>query len=87
MTNRLKITADGPLPVKGVMVSLDGAEIQNELRGLRLHMAADRITTVELDVSVVDMTEVDTEVKAFIPAGTRDLLIKIGWTPPAEEAS
>lgn len=63
-------------------VRLDGVDISNTLRGLRLSMSCTDVTTVELDVAVIETTELSAEVSAHIPDTTRDLLIRLGWTPP-----
>lgn len=65
-------------------VRLDGVDISNTLRGLRLSMSCTDVTTVELDVAVVETTDLSAPVSAHIPAETRDLLVRLGWTPPEE---
>lgn len=83
--SRLEIVTKGPSG-DGAVVRLDGTEIQNALRGLSLDMEVGEITTARLDVLVVDTTDFDGDVSAHIPEAARELLIKLGWTPPPEDS-
>jgi hypothetical protein len=77
--SNLRIVTTG---VRGATIELDGNDIADAVRGLRLDMHVGAVTVAELDVVVVDQTEIASEVKARIPDGTRSLLIALGWTPP-----
>ena len=57
------------------------------LGGLSLSLGVGEIPTGVLNVL---LREVDTEVenpRVVVPDKTRDLLVRLGWTPPAEEES
>lgn len=80
---RLEITSRGVVGPAST-VQLDGVDISNALRGLRLNMAVGDVASAELDVMVVETTAVDIEATAHIPPEARDLLIRLGWTPPED---
>lgn len=69
-------------------VVLDGRDISRAVRGLRLHAGVGELTTVELELPVVVVSELS---GALVLAGledeVRELLVELGWTPPAEEGS
>lgn len=83
--SRLEIADKSGCSASG-SVRLDGHDISHALRGLRLNMMVGELNIAELDVDVVavELTSVDAEVKAHIPADTHDLLVRLGWTPPEE---
>jgi hypothetical protein len=67
------------------VVEVDGQDVANGLRGYTLRSKAGHMPTLELDLRVFD-TEVDGEARVVVPAGTREALIKLGWTPPGGSA-
>lgn len=68
----------------GGTVMLDGEDISDGVRGLTLEAAVGEVTRVTLDIPVVVTSEAADNVEVFMPDQTRDLLIKLGWTPPSE---
>ena len=81
---KLRIGGSG-LP-GGTQVELDGQDIVSALTGLSLHIGVDQRPTAVLEVLLHD---VDTELenpRVIVPETTRDLLVRLGWTPPVEEA-
>lgn len=70
----------------GHHVELDGHDIANSVLGMSLELKAGHETTATLHL-VLDEIPTDTdEVRAHLPDETHDLLVQLGWTPPAEEA-
>lgn len=67
-------------------IKLNGEEIQRSLSGLTIRGdASDPTFDVELRVRVFEDLRFETQwANVTIPNETRDLLIKLGWTPPAE---
>lgn len=81
-THRLAITARG----LGSTVHLDGHDIGSALTGLTLTLSAGQAPTATLDLAIHNVTELqDSETRILIPDATRDALIALGWTPPADE--
>lgn len=71
----------------GQIVELDGVDISRALYGLSLTIRAGDMPSAVLDVVVEEIpTELD-EVRAYLPDATKELLVRLGWTPPAEEGS
>jgi hypothetical protein len=71
----------------GHVVEVDGVDISRALLGLTLYVRAGDMPTAVLDVVAEEIpTELD-DVRAYLPEATKDLLVRLGWTPPAEEAS
>ena len=64
----------------GYLVELDGHDVSNALRGLTLEINAGDMPTATLRV-------VAEEVRAYLPDATKELLVRLGWTPPTEEGS
>lgn len=79
---KLRISSDG---IVG-NVQLDGQDVSHALAGLKLRMAAGELPQATLDVLVHDLST-EVEARVVIPQETRDLLVRLGWTPPAEEAT
>lgn len=79
---RLEITNKGVVGCD-TTIRLDGIEIQNVLRRVRLDMQLGEIATAELEVVAWETTEVATDsVRVVVADESQDLLIKLGWTPP-----
>lgn len=71
----------------GQVVELDGVDVSRALLGLTLYLRGGEMPTAFLDVVAEEIpTELD-EVRAYLPEATKDLLVRLGWTPPAEEAT
>jgi hypothetical protein len=70
----------------GWIVELDGHDIARALAGLTVRLTGDPIATATLDVIAEELPEEIGEVKAYLPDATKDLLVRLGWTPPTEEA-
>lgn len=71
----------------GHRVGLDGVDIANSILGLTVTVKAGEETTAALDL-VLDEIPTDTDdVLVHLPEATRDLLVRLGWTPPAEEST
>ena len=72
----------------GGAVHLDGHDISNALAGVSLHMKSGHLPTAVLDVYVHEMPTGDVrEAHVDLPPATRDLLVRLGWTPPVKEAT
>jgi hypothetical protein len=70
----------------GTTIELDGRDIAGVVTGLSLRIGLDDRPTATLDVVLYDMsTEVENP-RVVVPEKTWDLLVRLGWTPPAEEA-
>lgn len=81
--SRVKITGDGLPGSTGI--HLDGHDVARTVRALTLSLGPDRLPSVELDVLVFGEMELDVEgAQVLLPEATRELLVRLGWTPPAE---
>lgn len=81
----LRISGTG-LP-GGTAVELDGMDITSAIDALSLRLSVSEHPTGVLNVL---LHKVDTEVenpRLVVPDETRDLLVRLGWTPPAEESA
>lgn len=79
----LRISGPGPAG----RVELSGQDISNALSGLSLRLEAGCVPTATLDLVLWELpTELDT-VQVKVPDATKELLVRLGWTPPAEEAT
>lgn len=80
----LKISTPTDRP--GQVIELDGVDISRAVIGLSLNIRAGEMPTVVLDVVAEELpTQLD-EVRAYLPDATKELLVRLGWTPPTEEA-
>ena len=79
---KVQISSDG---VTG-RLHLDGQDISQVLDGVDLKLRPGCLPEVTLGVIVHDLTT-EVEAKVVIPQETHDLLVRLGWTPPAEEAT
>jgi hypothetical protein len=69
----------------GHRVELDGHDIANSVLGVTVAFKGGEMPAATLDL-VLDEIPTDTdEVRVHLPDETRDLLVRLGWTPPAEE--
>ncbi|MFI6883389.1 hypothetical protein [Streptosporangium canum] len=63
---------------------VDGHDISNGVRSLRLALNPGEIPTVELGLGIIEIDRMESEqAELYIPDTTRDALITLGWTPPA----
>lgn len=71
----------------GTQIELDGRDIANVVTGLSLRVGVDSLPEVTLGVvlHVLD-TELENP-RVVVPDATKELLVRLGWTPPAEEAT
>lgn len=81
---RLRIST--PTDRGGQVVELDGVDVSRALLGLTLRLRAGDMPTAVLDVIAEEIPTELAEVRACLPEATKDLLIRLGWTPPVEEA-
>lgn len=79
---KLRIGTDG---VVG-SVHLDDQDISSALQGADLKLRPGCLPEVTLDVIVYDLSS-EVEGTVVVPSETRELLVRLGWTPPAEEAT
>lgn len=71
----------------GTQIELDGEDIASAVTGLTLRVGVESVPTAVVDVV---LHELDTDLehpRVTVPDKTRDLLVRLGWTPPAEEAT
>lgn len=80
--NHLQIRGEGGRAT----VVLDGVELQDGLAGLTLTMCAGELPQLRLDPLVIT-TAVDYKgpAAAHVHPGAREVLIALGWTPPAHD--
>jgi hypothetical protein len=65
-------------------VRLDGLDIANGIRNLTLQMGVDHdIPVATLDLVVWSVEDVELAAVPRVPDATRELLVGLGWTPPA----
>jgi hypothetical protein len=84
--SRIEISGTG-LP-GGTAVRLDGQDIINAVRGLKLALGVGQLPELELDVVIRDAVELELQdVQVYLPNSTRELLVRLGWTPPDERTS
>lgn len=69
----------------GTTVELDGRDVSRYLRGAIVRLDAGHLPTVTLDVVVHDLSAETAETHVVIPDETRELLTRLGWTPPEGE--
>ena len=79
----LRISSNGPTS----SVHLDDQDISAALRGLTLRLNPGDMPQARLDVVALDVSTYSDDVQVYLPDATRDLLVRLGWTPPAEEAT
>ena len=82
MGKRLKFTQEG----RKQTVELDGEDISSAIRSMTLDVEAAQPPTVHLNLVVFEIETDLGETRIHITDSTVDLLKRLGWTPPAEEA-
>jgi len=69
----------------GAQVLLDGTNIANGVDAITVTMRAGQPTSVELNIPVIDITEIQhAGARVYISPASRAVLEALGWTPPAE---
>lgn len=67
-------------------VVVGGVEIQNGIEGLELLMRAGALPELRVEPLILTTTRVDVEgVEAVVTKSAREVLIALGWTPPAHD--
>lgn len=65
-------------------ITIGDTQVPTEaLSGITIQADVDDIPRLTLDVITLDTTTVSGEMEILIPDQTRDLLVQLGWTPPA----
>ena len=83
MTTR-KLTYRQTNPVKQE-VELDGVDISRLVRSVSIEAEAAHVPTVTLELAVFEMHSEIAAARIYVAPGTAELLVELGWTPPAEE--
>jgi hypothetical protein len=65
-------------------VELDGHQITTALSSVALRIAYGEPVTTILEVAAYEYTAYDGKARVYLSEETRDLLKRLGWTPPAE---
>ena len=78
---RLVPTAGGRRDI----VEVDGHDVTSGLRAYTLRSKVGHFPILELELGVFE-TEVRGEARVVITSGTREALVKLGWTPPEGSA-
>jgi hypothetical protein len=79
IVNHVKITTEGP--GKGT-VEIDGANIANSVRSLRLTAGVGEITELTLDVHLRKVAEFEGDAFVRLTSDFEDFLTTLGWRPP-----
>lgn len=67
-------------------VELDGQDISAVVTGVALRMSLGEEPTAVLDLVVHDLSTDVAETHIVLPPAARDLLVRLGWTPPQDAA-
>lgn len=70
----------------GHRVELDGHDIAHLILGLTIAIKGGEMSTATLNLVLDEIPTETDDVRVHLPQETRDLLVRLGWTPPAEEA-
>jgi len=66
-------------------IMVDGVDVARATRALMFRHSAGGRPELELDLCWADVSEIQSEdVKVYLPPATCEVLIHLGWTPPAE---
>lgn len=68
-------------------VELSGHDISHALTGVTLRLDAGSVPTATLELALWEVPAELDAVEVKVPDETKDLLVRLGWTPPAEEAT
>jgi hypothetical protein len=67
-------------------VELDGHDISRYITGLTMRYDTANVPTAVIDVVLLSHTDIDAEdADVVVPEPTAELLVRLGWTPPAQE--
>ncbi|MFC9085346.1 hypothetical protein [Nocardiopsis dassonvillei] len=77
-----RLSGQGPTS-EGYALVLDGHDITNAVTGIALHIEAQQHPVLVLHPCVFE-TDVESQVDVHIAEDTHDLLVRLGWTPPAD---
>ena len=81
-THRVQISGTSFRP----RVMVDGTNTASALAGLTLTMRHDHLPALELDLNLVDVTELaDLDAQVILGPGVAEALVALGWTPPADQ--
>lgn len=83
MSQRKLSISGGP---DAYQIRLDDIDIANGIRGMTLQMGRDHLPIATLDLAVWSIEDAELAAVPRIPDATRELLVTLGWTPPAEPA-
>ncbi len=67
-------------------VHLDGQDISRAVRDVTVKMRAGDVPQVTLDLALLGFDESDLNAEVHLAEPTRDLLTRLGWTPPGENS-
>ncbi len=81
-TAKLHLPAHGNDPA--ARVEIDGHDITNAVRNVGVMAGVGELTTLHLDLMVLEDVTVTGEATVTIPEATRAALITLGWTPPGD---
>lgn len=69
-------------------VEVGGVDLARAVQGLNLSAEAGSPPVLTLDLRLIELSQFESdETVIHIPAATRDALVALGWTPPAEQRS
>lgn len=80
---QVRIAINGATARDGA-IHLDGRDVSHLTRGLTLTAAVHEPTRLSLDVLVTKAAEFDGEAVVSLAPDVAELLVGLGWTPPAE---
>ncbi|MCW2920025.1 MAG: hypothetical protein JWN52_8093 [Actinomycetia bacterium] len=63
-------------------IELDGTDISNALFGISLHGRAGAGFSATLDMRAFEVDTESEDVDVQLPDTAREVLVKLGWTPP-----
>lgn len=81
MAHQLKLTSTGFMAT----VELDGIDVTSAVNGVDLCLRPGEPARVDLQVVAMDYTSYDGEARVHLPEETKELLKRLGWTPPPED--
>ena len=65
-------------------VKINDMDISRVVRGLTLHAQVDELPTIELELTVFDISTY-AEARLCIPEAAAAVLVSMGWTPPDDQ--
>lgn len=85
-TVRLNLPALGGPQYQDTAIEVGGHDVSRATRAGTLRFSVHDPATLELDLWV-NWATVDGDIRVEVPPATREALVALGWTPPAEEAA